>query len=1098
MAEEENKENFPAQPENNENLEKINKLKNLLQSEKIDLLEILSLRDEIKFEDQNEEDQINNSIWEKQYNSIFPEKLNDVPQTKVNLNMLDLLLSSANKYKIKDTDKLNQIKYLQEEANNYIKEIKKIKSLEELNSLKQKTENIKVDLNEYFIQREMKIKNKIEDEIEEDNLEKNNKKGNIIFKTREVTSKPKTHRRKKYKRKEDEYEDDFVEDGSGDSEEEGENIDLSNHVIDLGKKKGGTNIKRIADELQEDLKNFVSTRSRRNINRKKDNDFIYDDIYDKKNESSKNNSNINSEDEEAKKHRKNMNLNEDEDYIEEEIKTREKKHKSKARDDTNLLNKKLKRLANNEVKPINTEKKINKIPPSNTKIVALNSNEENKIKSRKNALANITKILTENKYLIEEGNDFVNALANRVEEDLAKAYPAIDFDYQKTLSNMSKTLKEIAKYKRINQMIIKGKITLYKMAKFPFGDKFIQKLKKVEEGGAGKKPSKSKSESFSFGNILQESSNLYSSIGEDKNKNNNDRNKLGLMKSSSGLSYRSAFSQNSFGDERSGNFEAENEYYSKTQTGTYSNKYENDDSLESIEDQENVKFSPGMNPHQSRDLSGNLEEGIGHSYDPFNKEKLNYKNLFPILYDPALDTSTKEENLNEQNISSPNYNNRDQNMILANPPPTGSILRIFHGKIRLNHNTLDIASLYSFNKYKNFLRFPSFEKELILTSKAKSNEVIPYCLKQLSNSSKLELFGWIEPDINKSHENLDVSKFRELIEEFERNEKCSCLVENKIKLYIFVLGEKDEKLFNKIIKESKFVNKKVMQNLNNGNKYLVFVLLANKDDLETEQIKKKKKIFPEIIKRVEQSESEDESNLNKNKNLSVIMEVEEENLRSSSLKKNINKNEIYDDREENNNNENIENNENNNNGEKEEDNNVEDDEDNYIDKEENEKLKNILEQNDFNAINMYIENNFKDLPLEEMASKLQRFSAENREKLLEIIKNYSDNAMANENQMDVEEDNNINNAENDINNMNQINQQMNNNNTGMMNQININPNLPINLYQNDPAINQLYLNQMNNMNNLNLPQQNNSKQNIASMYYNQNMNIYNRYNNNFK
>ena len=147
---------------------------------------------------------------------------------------------------------------------------------------------------------------------------------------------------------------------------------------------------------------------------------------------------------------------------------------------------------------------------------------------------------------------------------------------------------------------------------------------------------------------------------------------------------------------------------------------------------------------------------------------------------------------------------------------------------------------------------------------------------------------------------------------------------------------------------------------------------------------------------------------------------------------------------------------------------------------------------------MYIENNFKDLPLEEMASKLQRFSAENREKLLEIIKNYSDNAMANENQMDVEEDNNINNAENDINNMNQINQQMNNNNTGMMNQININPNLPINLYQNDPAINQLYLNQMNNMNNLNLPQQNNSKQNIASMYYNQNMNIYNRYNNNFK
>ena len=1102
MAEEIIKDNLPAQPENNENLEKINKLKNLLQSEKTDLLEILSLRDKIKFDDQNEENQINNSIWQKQYTSIFPEKSNDVPiPTKVNLNMINLLLSSATKYNIKDSEKINQIKYIQEEANNYIKEIKKIKLLDELNNLKQKTGNIKVDLNEYFIQREMKIKNKIEDESEEGNNEKSIKKGNIIFKTKEITSKPKTQRKKKYKRKEDEYEDDFVEDGSGGSESGSEKIDLSNHVINLGKKKGGTTIKRLADELQEDVKNFVSTRSRRNINRKKDNDFIYDDIYDKKNESSKNNSNMNSEGEDTNKHKKkNLNLNEDEDYTEEEeIKSKGKKQKPRLRDD-HLLNKKVKRISNSEMRPTNIEKKINKVPPVNPKIVALNSNEENKIKSRKNALANITKILTDNKYLIEEGTDFVNALANRVEEDLAKAYPQIDFDYQKTLSNMNKTLKEISKYKRINQMVIKGKITLFKMAKFPFGDKFIQKLKKVEEGGAGKKQSKPKSESFSFGNILQESNNLYSSISEDKNRNNynNERNKLSLMKSSSGMSYRSAFSQSSFGEERSGNLDTENDYYSKTQTGTFSNRYDNDDSLESIEDQDKIKFSPGMNAHQSRDLSGNLEEGMGRPYDPFDKEKLNNQNLYPILYDPALDTSTKEENLYGQNLS-PNYIN-DPNIILANPPPTGSILRIFHGKIRLNHNTLDNASLFSFNKYKNFLKFPSFEKELILPSKAKSNEVIPYCLKQLSNNSKIELFGWIEPDINKNNENLDVSKFRELIEEFERNEKCSCLVENKIKLYIFVLGEKDEKLFNKIIKESKFVNKKLMQNLNNGNKFLVFVLLANNDDLENESIKKRKKIYPEIIKRIEQSESDDENNLpqNKKKNLSVIMEVEEENLKSSSFKKNINRNENDDAKEEEN--ENNTNNEVNNNEEKADDNNEEDDEENYIDKEENEKLRNILEQNDFSAINNYIENNFKDLPLEEMASKLQRFSADNREKLLEIIKNYSDNFMGNDNQMDVEEDNNINNAEGDINNMNQINQPI-NNNSGMMNQININPNLQMNIYQNDPSINQLYLNQMNNMNNLNLQQQNNNinnNQNLASMYYNQNMNIYNRYNNNFK
>ena len=1107
--EKENKENDETQLINTENLEKINKLKNLLQSENSDWFEILSLKEKIDFVDKNEEEQINNSIWQKQYNSLFPESSTDISisiPTKINLNMINLLLSSANKYKIKDTEKVNQIKNLQEEANNYIKKIKKIKSLEELYNFKQTIENIKIDLNEYIIQREMKLKNKITDESDEEDNKNEKEKENIINKNKEIVNKTKSHRKKKYKRKEDEYEDDFVEDGSESSENASEKIDLSNHVIDLGKKKSGTNIKRIADELQEEAKNFISMRSRRNITRKKDNDYIYDDIYDKKNESnSKNNSNLNSENEEVIKHKKkNMDINEDEDYTEEEIKIKEKKHK--IINNENLLNKKKRRTnSNSDIKPVIIEKKKNKVNPTN-KIVALNSNEETKIKSRKNALANITKILTDNKYLIEEGTDFVNALANRVEEDLAKAYPAIDFDYQKILANMNKTLKEISKYKRINQMIIKGKITLFKMAKFQYGEKFIQKLKKVEEGGAGKK-SKPKNESFSFGDILQESN-----INDDK-RSNLDKNRLTLMKSSSNFSFRSGFSQSSFGEERSGNIETENEYYSKTQTGTYSNKYDNEDSLESIEDQQNIKFSPGLNNRPNRDISGNLEEDLGHAYEPLNKEKMNYDNLFPILYDPTLDISSKEEKITEQELFSPNYNN-DPNLILAQPPPTGSTLRIFHGKIRLNHNTLDNASLFSVNKYQNFLKFPSFEKELILPSKAKSNEVIPYCLKQLSNNSKLELFGWIEPDLNKNQENIEISKFRDLIEEFERNEKCSCLVENKIKLYIFVLGEKDEKLFKKIIKDSKFVNKKLMQNLNNGNKFLVFVLLANNDDLENESIKKKKKINPEIIKIVEKSESEDESNLiiNKKKNSGTIMELEEEN-NQSSFKKNINNNEYKNNNTQNNengNNNNLNNNNdeninndanNNNNDEKEveednnENNNYEDDEESCIDKEENEKLKNILEQNDFNAINIYIENNFKDLPLEEMASKLQRFSAENRDKLLEIIKNYSENFLANENQMDIEEENGgVNNGGN----MNQINQQMNNNN-GMLNQINLNPSLQMNIYQNDPSLNQMYINQMNN---INIQQQSNNNMNnntnLQNMYYNQNMNIYNRYNNTFK
>ena len=1111
-----NKVDILEQPINTENLEKINKLKILLQNENSDLFEIISLKDQIKFEDHNEEEQINNSIWQKQYNSILPESSNDTSLSiKPNINMINLLLSSANKYKIKDEEKINIIKNIQEEANNIIKEIKKAKTLDELNNLKKNSEKIKIDLNEYFIQREMKLKNKIDDESVDDNKNtQNDNTENTNLKNKEL-NRSKSHRRKKYKRKEDEYENDFVEDESGaGSEEESERIDLSNHVIDLGKKKSGNNIKRIADELQEEANNFISMRSRRNINKKKDNDFIYDDIYGKKNESmnsrDNSNSNINSEEENNKFKKKTTDIDyDDEDYIEDDHKNKEKKHKNKTYDD-NILNKKIRRTRSknnpiNESKNIHFDKKVSNMSNnSNTHntIVALNSNEENKIKSRKNALANITKILNDNTHLMEEGEDFVNALANRVEEDLAKAFPAIDFDYQKTLSNINKTLKEISKYKRVNQMIIKGKITLFKMAKFPYGDKFIQKLKKIEEGGTSKKPQKLKSESFSFGNILQDSNNLYSSINDDKKRNNNN-NKLSLMRNQSNLSLSYGFSQSSIGEER--NYENENDYYySKTQTGSNSNRYENDDSLESIENQDNIRFSPGLNNRSNRDISGNLEEGMGHIYDPFKKDKINFKNIFPILYDPELDLSSKEEKLSEVNSYSPN----DPNIILSNPPPTGSTLRIFHGKIRLNHNTLDNASLFSFNKYQNFLKFPSFEKELILPSKAKSNEVIPYCLKQLSNASKLELFGWIEPDLNRNQESMEISKFKELIEEFERNEKCSCLVENKIKLYIFVLGEKDEKLFSKVINESKFVNKKLMQNLNNGNKFLVFVLLSNNDDLENESIKKKKKIHPEIIKRVEQSESDDENenenNMNNKKNnLSTIMEVEGEHSKSFSFANN-NNNDYNNMQNDGNENDNENNNDNGNNEQKDDENNDEDDDESCIDKEENEKLKNILEQNDFNAINNYIENNFKDLPLEEMANKLQRFTAENREKLLEIIKNYSENFMANENQMDLEEENNINNMNNmngmnntggDINNMAQINQQI-NNNAGMMQQINMNPAMQMNIYQNDPTLNQLYLNQIN----IQQQQQNNNinNTNLASMYYNQGMNIYNRYNNNIK
>ena len=810
MTEEKDKNNESSK--NNENLENIQKIKNLLSSDKSDIFEILSLKQKITFDNKSEEEQINNDIWEKQYLSIFPPN-DSLKLSKPNINQLNLLISSADKYKIKDNEKIKKVKYLQQQANNCIKEISKIKTLDQLNIYKSNIEKINLDLSEYLIQRETKIKASKEiTDISNSTSTKQTTNSTTLFITKDLSTKPK-HRKKTYKKKEDSYEADFIHDG-----EDSENSEIIEQMKELNKKEGSS-FKRYADALQKEAENFVNSRSRRNVNKKRDDDFVYDDDLneggieqeglgldsgEEKNEINKlNNNNI-------KKKKKKENEG-DEEYSEDSsVLKREKERKE--REKAKLLNKKIKRQ--------NEEKK-------NIKILPLNSNEENKMKSRQKALNNITEILKSNKYLMEEGLDFVTALATRVEEDLAKAYPLIDFDYQKTLSNMNKTLKEISKYKRINQLIISGKLILFKMAKFTYGDKFTQKLKKVEEGNQNKKQPIIKQKSKGDNSL-----DVYNQTSED----NFRRDKLNISKQISGISYKSFYSQSSFNEER--NNENSN-YYNNNET----------DSIDSAEEQGNIKFSPGGNNRNNGEVTNNLEEGLGRIYDPLNLEKnnINYKNiLYPILYDPSL--SPEEEEMTEENIS--NYENEENDLNIADIPHKGSVLRIFHGKIKLNHNVIDKVNLYSFNKYEKFLKFPSFGKELILPSKAKSNEVIPYCLKQLNNNSKVELFGWIEPEAVRNQEMIEMSKFSELIEEFERNEKCSCLVENKVKLYIFTLSEKDEKLYNKIIKKDKFINKEFMNSLNSGNKFLVFVLLANNDDLENEVVKKKKKINPEIMTRV--------------------------------------------------------------------------------------------------------------------------------------------------------------------------------------------------------------------------------------------------------
>ena len=86
---------------NDENIENIQKLKNLLNSEKSDIFQILSLRKKITFNDKSEEDKINNDIWQKQYSEFFPPK-DSLKTTKPTINKINVLLSLAEEYKIKE------------------------------------------------------------------------------------------------------------------------------------------------------------------------------------------------------------------------------------------------------------------------------------------------------------------------------------------------------------------------------------------------------------------------------------------------------------------------------------------------------------------------------------------------------------------------------------------------------------------------------------------------------------------------------------------------------------------------------------------------------------------------------------------------------------------------------------------------------------------------------------------------------------------------------------------------------------------------------------------------------------------------------------
>lgn len=568
--------------------------------------------------------------------------------------------------------------------------------------------------------------------------------------------------------------------------------------------------------------------------------------------------------------------------------------------------------SNNEVK--NNEQKNKK-----------ELDENRKIKIRKNALLNIVQLLNNNKDLKIQGEEFINNLAKDVEDELANSYPAIDYDYQKTLFNMNKTIKEISQYKYINQLIIKKKISLFTIAKFTYGKKFKMKLKRINNGYKNCNNDLNKLKNNLINNNKSLDNNFFF-INEIKAKNENlNKNKKNQVYSPIRINWNLFDDKNNFF-----NYPKENE---------------------------KIRIYPPL-----KMFSTITEEGYEHLYEPLSKEKTEYKVFIPISYDPTMRNinikinkrddyfNEKERNNNNKytiNINSIDNNNdiinnkNDSNIACSNifdindnkiyTPPEGSVLRIFKGKIKMNHNSLKNVSLFSTDKYEKFQQFPLFEKEIILKSKVLTSKVIPYCIKHINDKSKLQLFGWLEPNLtnmNKNEQNIEINKFLNLIKEYDKIDKCSCLSNKKIKLYIFVLNLTNDNFNKKIIYSLDYINNTLKEYLEKEKKYLIFALLSSVDYLNCNSVKTKIKITPEIIK------------------LKMIEKNEKPYNEEEISKANEN----------------------------------EDD--------ENEKFRKLFMEKDFD-VDTYTKNNFGNLSEEEMCNKLLKLDEENRNKLLDALNKYS-------------------------------------------------------------------------------------------------------------
>jgi cellobiose-specific phosphotransferase system component IIA len=476
----------------------------------------------------------------------------------------------------------------------------------------------------------------------------------------------------------------------------------------------------------------------------------------------------------------------------------------------------------NATKDFDNDDKVN-----NMVAAIQNKPKFDKEEMRRNNLSTLSDILGENPIFQKKGEEYITKSSAEIEEDIAKSYPTLGHDYKQTFANMCKTLKELEKYKKVSTLITKGKLNFLKVSKYPYGQKYIDKLKKIETGSGPSQEAKVVSKegvqsnksstndvvlktSNSFLNtVFQDMNDLYSSLEPEKKKPTPKPISQSISKI------------------LESNFIEEDE--------------DDDGSLKSLSDNQ-AKFSPtGKDNQDEHALIRNLTNESFTKKDSFNTidfekkpsvisitnnysknnrvydlyavaeedTKLNHRKKYthiPLFYDPFKFKPTVATKSTSE-VTTPSKAEDDN-----------ALIQIWKGVFKLSKYDLRV-SFVSMKSINEFMKLPKLPEVLNISSKAKTKEVIHYLEKNFGNSSRLILTGWLEIG-----EEFQLDSYAKLAEDYDKNDKTGYIVHHDVKFYFFPLSQRYSKFYKKFSNEIVFHNKDIMQKL--GDKIILFVAIA--------------------------------------------------------------------------------------------------------------------------------------------------------------------------------------------------------------------------------------------------------------------------------